>query len=299
MVKRYFISLLIFLPVLAVYLVGGLWLMGNVNALLGIIVMVVGIGVATFFLTRMIASPTKADRNLEQTGIEADAQITGVKDLRMTFNDLDYGVRLSLSVQPANGPSFAASLEMVVSRVQIPPVGAWLKVKYDPANPSHVVMVGDTISVGGPVGGADVAPAAGAPMIDPNQVVELMKQNGLDQAVASGQSLIASPTMDAETATALLQKAEEQLQELRQTGVTAKAAVIEVHPLNIFVNGNNQGTRITLTVMPDNGAPYSAEATGVISERSWPHYQAGKILQVKVDPNKPSRVSFYKSEADA
>ncbi len=299
MVNRYFISLLIFLPILAVCLVGGLWVMGNVNSLLGIVLMIVGIGAASLFLFRVISVPTKADRKLELTGVEADAQITGVKDLQITFNDLDYGVRLSLNVQPKGGAPFAASLEMAVSRVQIPPVGAWLKVKYDPANLAHVVMVGDTITVGGPAGGTSSQTSEAAPSVDANEVVEFMKQNGLDQAVASGQSLIASPTMDSEAASALLQRAEDQLQELRQTGVTAKAAVIEVHPLNIFVNGNNQGTRITLTVMPDDGAPYPAEATGIISERSWPHYQAGKILQVKVDPNDPSRVSFYKSEVDA
>lgn len=295
MLQRFWLAFLLFIPLTAIAIVGGLWLMGNVNAGLGIAVMIGVILAGTFVMMRTMMGTSKADKALLESGVEADAQITSIQDTGLVLNGVNYVIRMILQVQPSGMPAFEAKLEKTVSRVAIPPIGAWLRVKYDPANPSHVVMVGNQISVGGPVGGVASAPAAPSP----EQIVDYMKSHGLDQAVATGQSLVAAPGQDVEAATALLQKAEEQYKELLSNGTEAKAAVIELHPLGIFVNGNNQGARATLTVMPDVGEPFAAEATGIISEHSWAFYQPGNIILVKFDSADSKRVSFYKSSATA
>lgn len=291
-VRRFYLSfVLVFIGIVASMALGGV-AMHFWGGVAGLIVLVAGIVGCTVWAIGSISKPTKEDQRLAVSGIEANAVILQVIDSRITINDLDYVVKLILRVEPSNGTPFQAETEITVSRVGLPPVGGRLRVKYDPANPKHVVMTSDAITVGG----GEVSQAA--PQTDSEQVVDFMKQHGLDQAVSSGQSLVYSSSMDPEAATAMLQTAEDQLRELHISGKEAKAAVIQVHNLGIMVNGNNQGVRITLTVMPEGQVPYSAEAVGIIGERSWPYYQAGQVITVKVDPDDKTRVSFWKSSND-
>lgn len=260
-----------------------------------IAVLVLLIGGYAVYSSYAIRQPSKGDQHIMRDGIEADATIVNVTDTGITLDGLSYVLKLHLRVEPNGAAPFDSSIEMPFQRGSGAPMGGHIRVKYDPAKPGHVVMVGDSISMGGL---PQMAPSQAADIPDQAQILDFMNQHGLSQAVESGQSLDYSTALDPVAASALLQTAEDQLQELRVSGVETKALVVELNNLGISVNGYNQDVRAKLTVMPTGQDPYLAEAVGVISERSWPNYQVGQALLVKVDPADRMRVSFWKSSAD-
>lgn len=291
MTRRFFIYFfLAFLCIVVSMVLGGLvsHFAGPGLALLVLIVLMAG---SMICLAISFNRPSGADQALAATGTEAEAVITGVKDTGVsTGGDLNYVVRLILRVEPQGGAPFVSEAEVTASRVSVPPAGGRVTVKYDPAKPSHAVVVG-AVRVGG------MSDRSASQPVDTAAVLDDMKGHGLDEAVDAGQSLIYSTGMSPQQAGLLLQAANEQFLELGETGIGVKAVVIEVHPLGVMVNGNNQGVTIKVTVMPEDGEPYPAEATGVIGEKSWPYYQAGHMIWVKCDPTDKMRVSFWKSLA--
>lgn len=283
-----------FLVIVAAMVIAGIVMhfFGGAPALAVLVLLIGGYAVYSAYAIRQ---PSKGDQHIMHDGIEADATIVKVTDTGITLDGLSYVLKLHLRVEPKGAAPFDSSIEMPFQRGSGAPVGGHIRVKYDPTKPGHVVMVGDSISVGE---SPQMAPTQMAKIPNQAQIVDFMNQQGLSQAVESGQSLVYSTTMDPVAASTMLQTAEDQLQELRVSGVQTKALVVELQNLGISVNGNNQGVRIKLTVMPSDQDPYLAEAVGVISERSWPNYQVGQTLLVKVDPADRNRVSFWKSSAD-
>jgi len=75
---------------------------------------------------------------LKKEGVKCEAEILKVEDTRITIND-NPKVRLYLEVKPRGEPSFDATVEMVVSRVNIPRPGDDITVYYNPKDITDIV----------------------------------------------------------------------------------------------------------------------------------------------------------------
>lgn len=75
---------------------------------------------------------------LKKEGVKCEAEILKVEDTRITIND-NPKVRLYLEVKPRGEPSFDATIEMVVSRVNIPRPGDDINVYYNPKDKTDIV----------------------------------------------------------------------------------------------------------------------------------------------------------------
>jgi hypothetical protein len=79
-------------------------------------------------------------QNLAQTGAPADADVISVTDTGTTVN-MNPVVVLTLNVKPAAGAEFQTAAQVMVSRIAVPRAGDKIKIKYNPAVPSQIVVV--------------------------------------------------------------------------------------------------------------------------------------------------------------
>jgi len=245
-----------------------------------------GIVVGTVYAVFSFGKPTKADKDLMEHGIEAEATILSVQDTGITINDINYVVKLTLRVKPPTTAAFESTAEVTVSRVAIPSPGETLRVKYDPAKPGHCIVVRHNTVFDD------------APKVAPHPAVA-DRPNYFQQArQPEPQATKQSSGIDSEAAQQMLHLADVQTRQLQETGTSAKAVVVEFHPLGVYVNAV-EGVRAKLTVMPEGEEGFTADVVGLVDEPVWPFYQPGQILEVKYDPSDKTRVAFYKSGADA
>lgn len=73
-------------------------------------------------------------------GRSAGATILEMKDTGITLNKSPYA-RFRLRIEPDKAAPYETSVRAFVSRIAISNVGDQVQVKYDPANPQHVIMV--------------------------------------------------------------------------------------------------------------------------------------------------------------
>jgi hypothetical protein len=90
-----------------------------------------------FFIECVI---TKNYKYVNRIGEPAEAVVLDISDTGITIND-NPKVRLKLKVYPKDGEPFEAAVSQVVSRVTIPRVGDRVYVKFDPDNPSNVILL--------------------------------------------------------------------------------------------------------------------------------------------------------------
>jgi hypothetical protein len=79
-------------------------------------------------------------QNLAQTGSDATAEVISITDTGATVN-MNPVVVLVLKVTPAKGAEFQTAAQVMVPRISIPRAGDKIKIKYNPAIPSQVVIV--------------------------------------------------------------------------------------------------------------------------------------------------------------
>jgi hypothetical protein len=79
-------------------------------------------------------------QNLAQTGMEANAEVLSIEDTGMLVN-YNPVVRLGLKVEPSYGSGFETTGQSMVSKIAIPRVGDKIKIKYNPADPTQLVVV--------------------------------------------------------------------------------------------------------------------------------------------------------------
>lgn len=203
-------------------------------------------------------------QQVKQTGIDATATIVRTWDTGMRIND-NPRVGMLLQVEPPFGAPFQAEVSQTVSIVQLASYqpGAQLQVKYDPATPSRVAIVG--VAAGGMLGGAaGGVPAAG--MLNSQQAEQMLKQYD-----AANEQLI-------------------------KTGLQATAKVLQYMPIGIDVNGNNPAVNLMLEVHPVSRQNFTSQAQGVvISEASVPKYQPGQMITVRYNPNDLTKVAVEHS----
>jgi hypothetical protein len=79
-------------------------------------------------------------QNLAMTGMEAAAEVLSIEDTGalVNFNPV---VRLKLKVEPVYGAGFETTGQSMVSKIAIPRVGDKIKIKYNPADPTQLVVV--------------------------------------------------------------------------------------------------------------------------------------------------------------
>jgi len=78
-------------------------------------------------------------RNLAQNGADATAEVVSITDTGATVN-MNPVVVLVLKVTPAVGAEFQTAAQVTVPRISIPRAGDKLKIKYNPAIPSQVII---------------------------------------------------------------------------------------------------------------------------------------------------------------
>ena len=205
-----------------------------------------------------------------QSGVTATATIVNTWDTGMRIND-NPQVGIQLQVQPPNGAPFQAEVRQTVSIVHLGMYqpGATVQVKYDPANPSRVAIVGVMAAMPAavPTMGAPMGAIAGTPMAGMNaQQAEQM----LKQIDAANEALI-------------------------KTGSQARAKVLQYLPMGINVNGSNPAVTLQLEVQPANAPKFNAQAQGVISSVSVPKFRPGQLITVRYDPNDLTRVTIERS----
>jgi hypothetical protein len=77
---------------------------------------------------------------LAQSGMEASAEVLSIEDTGtlVNFNPV---VRLKLKVEPVYGSGFETTGQSMVSKIAIPRVGDKIKIKYNPTDPTQLVVV--------------------------------------------------------------------------------------------------------------------------------------------------------------
>jgi hypothetical protein len=82
----------------------------------------------------------KAAQDPSNYGIDATAQVVSIQDTGSLIN-YNPVVVLQMKVQPQYGPSFDLTAQAMVSKIAIPRAGDTIKIKYNPADMTKVVVV--------------------------------------------------------------------------------------------------------------------------------------------------------------
>jgi hypothetical protein len=78
---------------------------------------------------------------------------------------------------------------------------------------------------------------------------------------------------------------------LLQTGQMAQACILQLIDTGTTINDNPQ-VQFVLDVRPPGRPPFQAMATSIVSRLSIARYQPGVWVQVRYDPNDPSKVAI-------
>ena len=81
-----------------------------------------------------------ASNQLAVTGVPATAEVKAIQDTGALIN-FNPVVKLTLNVVPQFGVPFETITETMVSKIAVPRVGDKINIKYNPANPSQVLVV--------------------------------------------------------------------------------------------------------------------------------------------------------------
>ena len=76
-----------------------------------------------------------------QNGLPATAEVLLVADTGATVN-MNPVVELKLNVSPAAGSSFETTARAMVSRIAVPRKGDKINIKYNPADPTQIYVIG-------------------------------------------------------------------------------------------------------------------------------------------------------------
>lgn len=228
-------------------------------ACVGILMTLVMMGVSFFVVGRVLKAMKGVGASDIPNGVSAPAMVVSLADTGVSIND-NPQIQLQLQVHAPEGATFTASVSTFVSRVQTSAFqqGAIVHVRYNRDNPQQIAIVG-------PLGmvepyappGADAVPA----------LVPLLQR-----------------VIESQERTQALQQAPE-----------APATVRSARPLGLYCNGRNPLMAITVEVKAPGQAPYTAEATGVISQLSVDRYQPGSSIFVRTDPANPKNITLSRS----
>ena len=220
------------------------------------IVITVVVLVVVFVVVGRMMRGSAQNRKLLQTGEPAQATILQLRETGLRINEQPQ-IGLQLEVRPANRPAYQTEAKMIISYLQAAQFqpGTLLDVRIDPADPSKV-------AIAGVIGSA-----------------------------AMGGMLGQSP-MQQQQAQQMLMQMEVFNNNLRASGVSAQAKILNASNMGMNVNGNNPLMTFQLEVQPGDRPAFQAMAKGVIGESALYKYQTGSTIWIKYDPNNPSEVAL-------
>ena len=121
--------------------VGGFSIVLTIGIVCFTLLITIGSFAFAFFIIRRVTGGSKAERQLRQSGVPAQATIVRIWETGVRVN-MNPQVGLLLEVHPAGGAPFQAEAKTVISQIMIPQFqpGAQVPVKYDPNDTSKVVL---------------------------------------------------------------------------------------------------------------------------------------------------------------
>jgi hypothetical protein len=126
----------------------------------------------------------KRKQRLEEAGVNAPAQVVGVRDTGVTVNN-NPRVAITLQVSPTDGsPAFEVSTKKTVSRVAIPRAGDAYAVRYDPEDPENFII--------GPATGSASAPTVDIDAVDAGTIAAAVNQDDSGVQRTSAAQLLAT-----------------------------------------------------------------------------------------------------------
>ena len=78
--------------------------------------------------------------DLATTGMDATAEVLSIEDTGMLIN-FNPVVKMKLKVEPRFGVGFETIGQSAVSKIAIPRVGDKINIKYNPADPSQILVI--------------------------------------------------------------------------------------------------------------------------------------------------------------
>ena len=218
------------------------------------------IGVSFFVMRKMIKGLQGKGAAEIPNGVSAPAMVISIADTGMSISD-NPQIQIQLQVRPPQGAPFQASTATFVPRVQTSAFqqGVILHVRYNQQNPTQLAIVG-------PLGVVEAYAPDGAGQ--PPALVPLLHR--VIESQERSKSLAEAPE--------------------------APATIRSAEPLGIYCGGRNPFMHITVEVKAPGRAPYTAEASGVISQLSVDRYRPGSSIFVRVDPADPRRITLSRSQ---
>ena len=95
---------------------------------------------ASLNMAKNAVNMADASNQLAMTGVPATAEVKSIQDTGSLIN-FNPVVKMTLSVVPQYGVPFETITETMVSKIAVPRVGDKINIKYNPANPSQVLVV--------------------------------------------------------------------------------------------------------------------------------------------------------------
>jgi hypothetical protein len=87
-----------------------------------------------------MAKSAVGNQDLATTGMGATAEVLTIADTGMLIN-YNPVVKMKLKVQPQFGVGFETEAQTAVSKIAIPRVGDTINIKYNPADPSQILVL--------------------------------------------------------------------------------------------------------------------------------------------------------------
>jgi hypothetical protein len=223
------------------------------------IIITVVVLIVVFVIVGRVMRSAGQDRKLLQTGEPAQATILQLRETGLRINEQPQ-IALTLEVRPTNRPAYQTEAKMIISYLQAAQFqpGALLDVRVDPADPNKVAIAG----VMGPA------------------------------MMGGGMGMMGQSPMQQQQTQQMLMEMEVFSNNLRNSGLSAPAKILNAANMGVNVNGNNPLMSFQLEVQPPGAPTFQAMAKGVIGESAVHKYQAGSTIWVKYDPDNTSQVAL-------
>jgi len=256
--------------------------MSNLGTIIAVVcglgVAVIAVAIAGFFIFRMLRGQAQA-RNLLQTGTPAPAVIMDIQDTGWRVNDQPQA-KVTLQVTPTDRPPFQAVITQTFDVFDLSSLapGAPAQVRFDPTNPSKIVIESLGAAAGAMVAPGMMVPNAMMPgsMGTPNMVNQQMVNQQLQQSLLVQDQYFA---------------------QLRITGTEAHAKVVSMVNMNIRNEDTGWVFHIMLDVTTPTGEHFQSQTQAAILDASQYKYQPGQEVIIRYDPNNKEQVALVRSLA--
>lgn len=269
---------IMFIPVVVGIVIGlGLPLyfaIGEVALILAVLIT----GVVIYFMYKKMIVPALQSEWVEKNGIDARATILSVSQTGTSMKsgaDVRYLLRFGLEVENPKGANYQTQAKRLINQFHIPfymVQGTIVKVKIDPQNPDHVVIIG--------LEGAD-----------------------LSTGFIPGSTTIATQPVQttSQADMVILDKLKKDQDELLLSGMEQTAKILKFWKVDgVQAADDNQNVgqlyEVMVEVFPVGGQAYVTEIKILVSPRAIQEGRlaVGKLIIVKVDRANPHRLVFYK-----